>query len=1199
MKLKFYNVSFILILVFLFNNTMAQNNSYVKKAQDLLKDYTVRIPNQISPTASPKQMWQNEYNKYSEKSTTIRYCDSIIAFSSQYSGGSWSANQIIGPPNVYPGYGDNGGAWASSSSDNQREFLELHFKGMPISNIAIYETFSCGAIDTIYIKNPNNGNWEIVWQGDVVPIYISRIFEVEFPLTSFSVSEVRLAINSPAVSGYNEIDAVAIANGEINPFYICTMPSYSASQQYANAVINQDITVWGNVNSGTPPFNYLIDFGDGTADSGAVTDMHFFGSNHQYINSGVKTVKFTVTDADGLIRTKESLIRVYAAASQQTKINIAIEKGLLFLYLNQYPEGNWNGEDYIGATGMSVLSFEENGHLPNNNYFEDVYAKYVKKGLNYILSQAYTMPISVQPAGNPDSDGDGLGVYFAGGNTYSNGIGFLALIGAHRNQISAKLDTIEVGVYAGQTYYDLITDAIDIIAYSQTDADAGDQRGGWRYNINTGNAYSSDNSAVQWPALVLEAAENSWGMATPQFVKDELKLWLIASQQSDGGFGYQYPWMYVNIAKTGAGIGSYAYLGYNTDSSAVANALVYTDAHWFDTSDPYGWRGQFYGNLYAIYGMAKGLRIINHRVGITNVAAHNWYEEYANFLLTDPTFGQQSDGHWYNYEFFATENISSAFAVLVLTQGVVIPPPVAVIEPIGSHPINTSFEVNGSGSYHQDPNKSIIEWKWDWDASDGINWDDPDAFGPNPINPGYADSGKYTISLRIMDNSEPPMFDIETSLVQINDTTTNNPPVAVAIPPNMGAGYAGKIGESIKLDGSYSYDPDYPRDSVVVYKWDTNGDGTFGDFTTPQVTLTFNNEYQGEVGLRVYDTHSDSSSNIAYINIVASLKDIYVVSSVVTSTSVINGKLKAVANEVPIIPGDTLNFFVVFKNNDTSNTDVYNALVRFYDENPLTIGNRLGGDYFVDLPVGGYDTVNVSFQFPNNVPIGLRKVYVFLDPLEQVPEWNEVNNLASNLVDVVMIPKPKELIASAPSIGEVLLNWIDQSNNEAGFAIERKLGIEAGPDTFVVIDSVSANEITYTDETVLDSTTYTYRVRAFNDYFYSDYSNLVTIKTLFTSVEDNIIPTEFSVSQNFPNPFNPATLIKYALPNESKVTIKIFNVLGETVAVLKNGIEKEGYYQVTWNAKDIASGVYFFELNAASTIDSKKYNEVRKMTLLK
>ena len=104
------------------------------------------------------------------------------------------------------------------------------------------------------------------------------------------------------------------------------------SQQYANAVINQDIMVWGNITSGTPPYNYIIDFGDGTADSGAVTDAHFFGVNHQYLNSGVKTVKFTVIDADSVIRTKESLIRVFAAASQQTKINIAIEKGLLYLY---------------------------------------------------------------------------------------------------------------------------------------------------------------------------------------------------------------------------------------------------------------------------------------------------------------------------------------------------------------------------------------------------------------------------------------------------------------------------------------------------------------------------------------------------------------------------------------------------------------------------------------------------------------------------------------------------------------------------------------------------------------------------------------------------------------------------------------------------------------------------------------------------
>ncbi len=1190
-----------LSFVFVFCNTKAQDDKFVKKALELLKDYRVQLPKIEKPTKSVDQLWQDETEKYIEDTKgTIQYCSNIIAFSSQYSDGNWSASQVIGVPNVYPYYGDHPNAWTSSTADGQREFLELGFNNpMPISNIAVYETFNCGSVDTIYVKNPNTGNWEIVYQGVSHHITTPRIFEVSFPLTSFPVSQIRLAIDAIGVPGWNEIDAVAIADEMINPFIVNIMPSYGQSQQYANAIINQNISVWGNIKGGLPPYSYSIDFGDGTDTSDFVSDMHYIGVDHIYSTAGVKTVKLTVTDDSGLSIYKEAQIRVFAAPTQQVKVNIAIEKGLLFLYKNQTPAGHWYGEDYLASTGMAVLSFEENGHLPTNNYNEDIYSEYVRRGLDYILSNAYWADIYPQTAGNPDSDGDGKGVYLGNGSTYPNGIGFLAILGAHRNAESAKVDTIRSNNMAGHSYYDVIVDVVDQIAFSQTDENAGSQRGGWRYYITSENQYSSDNSAVQWPSLVLEAAQNNWGIAIPQFVKNELKYWLIYSQDAEGGFGYTQPWEYINIAKTGAGIGCYALLDYTSDSLVIQNALNYSNNHWYDTNDPYGWRGQFFGNLYALYGMAKGLRIINHRVGISNVHAHNWYEEYVNFLLTDPTWKQNELGAWTNAEFFGSQELSTGFAVLVLTQGVVIPPPVAVIDPIAPHPINSTFQVFGNNSYHQDPSKSIIEWKWDWDANNGINWDDPNALGPNPINPGYADSGKYVITLRVKDNSTPPMYDTETYLVTINDTTQNHPPVAVAIPPNMGAGYAGKIGEPILLDGTYSYDPDYPRDSVIVYKWDTNGDGIFGDYTTPTVTLVFNNEYQGQVGLRVYDTHGDSSSNVSYINVVASRKDLLVKEFILTSSSVKNGRIKAIAEEIPIIPGDTLYFYVVLQNDPTSNTDVNNVLVRFYDENPLTIGNRLGDDYIVNLPIGQEAIIDTKIEFPNNIPGGLRNCTVFLDPLQQVDEWNEVNNLASKLINVVKIIKPDDLVAQTPQIGQVSLTWIDRSKNETGFEIQRKLGNSLSVDTFKVIGTVGENINNYMDENVEDSTLYTYRVRAFNLEDYSEFSNEVSIKTLFTDVEEINIPTSFSISQNYPNPFNPATIIKYSVPTESKIKLTIYNVLGETVNVLKDEVQKAGFHEITWNAKDLASGVYFVEMNAESKIDSKKFSDVKKMTLLK
>jgi hypothetical protein len=134
-----------------------------------------------------------------------------------------------------------------------------------------------------------------------------------------------------------------------------------------------------------------------------------------------------------------------------------------------------------------------------------------------LATNALTWEIFDQPHGNPDSDGDSMGVYLndtGSGGAYSNGVGLLAFLGAHKSAESAQSDILEFGPYAGQSIYDFMVDALDQFAFSQVDSLSGYHRGGWQYIMNNANNYGvSDNSAVQWPALVIEAAENNWGMA--------------------------------------------------------------------------------------------------------------------------------------------------------------------------------------------------------------------------------------------------------------------------------------------------------------------------------------------------------------------------------------------------------------------------------------------------------------------------------------------------------------------------------------------------------------------------------------------------------------------------------------------------------------------------------------------------------------
>lgn len=86
----------------------------------------------------------------------------------------------------------------------------------------------------------------------------------------------------------------------------------------------------------------------------------------------------------------------------------------------------------------------------------------------------------------------------------------------------------------------------------------------------------------------------------------------------------------------------------------------------------------------------------------------------------------------------------------------------------------------------------------------------------------------------------------------------------------------------------------------------------------------------------------------------------------------------------------------------------------------------------------------------------------------------------------------------------------------------------------------------------------------------------------------NNLPVAFNLHQNYPNPFNPSTTIKYDVPFRSDVTVKIYNVVGNLVAELVNENKDAGTYEISFNAGDIPSGVYFYELRAGTVVQSRK-----------
>ena len=100
------------------------------------------------------------------------------------------------------------------------------------------------------------------------------------------------------------------------------------------------------------------------------------------------------------------------------------------------------------------------------------------------------------------------------------------------------------------------------------------------------------------------------------------------------------------------------------------------------------------------------------------------------------------------------------------------------------------------------------------------------------------------------------------------------------------------------------------------------------------------------------------------------------------------------------------------------------------------------------------------------------------------------------------------------------------------------------------------------------------------------YANLTTSVNYFSN--ESSIPNSFSLEQNYPNPFNPSTTISFSIPTTCFVSLKIFDVLGREVTTLISDTMLKGHHIVTWNAKDIPSGIYVYQMSSPSSIETKK-----------
>jgi hypothetical protein len=346
------------------------------------------------------------------------------------------------------------------------------------------------------------------------------------------------------------------------------------------------------------------------------------------------------------------------AATEADK-RAAIDNGLAYLASQQQADGRWaysGGVEDAASTGSALLAFLE--EKPNWGANAAAYQAVVDKGLNFLFSQAQAVNIGAQAAGNPDTNGNGIGVKFVPGgvngrDTYVTG---LALPAIAKAAAETPGKVVTVGTQAGRTYAEVVQDTVDYFAYGQNDG--GYARGAWRYYANSGDA---DNSTAQWPVVGMLYGQAVPGVSIPGFVKTEMKTWIDYIQNPNGGSGYDGPYNLVNESKTGGLLVEMAFSGYNgtaggADKSDKAGALAYLNANWRNFANN-TWDGNF-NHPYAMWSIYKGLETtigLNDTSTITNLLTTcgtldagdvcNWFEDYAEWIVTN----QNANGSWNGY----------------------------------------------------------------------------------------------------------------------------------------------------------------------------------------------------------------------------------------------------------------------------------------------------------------------------------------------------------------------------------------------------------------------------------------------------------------------------------------------------------------------------------------------------------------------
>ena len=362
------------------------------------------------------------------------------------------------------------------------------------------------------------------------------------------------------------------------------------------------------------------------------------------------------------------------ARSLDVEVNMAIDKALWSLHRHMVlsavggvPTGYWTSQNRPAATAGAAQALMLQGHALLGDASEDPYVEDVQRGLAHLETELSSLQIGPQPAGDPDVNGNGLGLEVLAGNRVPlvTGMVAMAFLATHAPNQLAQVGGADV---IGRPYFDLVQDMLDAYAWGQTDA--GHARGGWRYTWQVDGM----NTACRWPALAGIGAEGVFGASVPQFVKDEnLNYWVPYTQIIDGsGFGLDGRFGYISatsvvdingLNNTASGLLQLTFDGLPSSDLRFVSAERFLLDNWSLLLQSH--------RIFGMQGIAAALRLARPAPISLLAGSFDWYG--AEVALGAPMNGlarhlvdsQSADGSW-SGTYWVTGDLATSWVLQIL-----------------------------------------------------------------------------------------------------------------------------------------------------------------------------------------------------------------------------------------------------------------------------------------------------------------------------------------------------------------------------------------------------------------------------------------------------------------------------------------------------------------------------------------------------